>query len=396
MTDAPIQFHRLSFVPEHEDEVLVGRPDNESFAVFDTEDAALLQRMVEGMPPDEAADWYQTTYGQAVDMPDLLLTLTDLGFIRGEGESGTDARAVRLQWLGRIAFSKPALGVLIVVTACWLYVICTHPYIAPHPSQVFFTNSILLVQLAVVFLQVPWIALHEGAHVLSGRRLGLPSRLGVGTRLYFVVFETRMNGLLTVPRRKRYTPILAGIAVDIFVISALGLIAFLLTGPGASEPLAARILLAMAFPILIRLGYQFLLFLQTDIYFVVTTALGCHDLHTASRTLVWNRIWRSLRRPERLADEDQWTERDLRMARWYAPSFAVGAVVLIVLGIVVAIPIMGRVLHLLVQGISSGPGNIQFWDGVLFAALNLAQFVFLGVMAMRRWTHARRLTAQTA
>jgi hypothetical protein len=103
-----------------------------------------------------------------------------------------------------------------------------------------------------------------------------------------------------------------------------------------------------------------------------------------------------LRRPERLTDEDQWTERDLRMARWYAPSFAVGAVVLIVLGIVVAIPIMGRVLHLLVQGISSGPGNIQFWDGVLFAALNLAQFVFLGVMAMRRWTHARRLTAQTA
>jgi hypothetical protein len=396
MTDAPIQFHRLSFVPEHEDEVLVGRPDSESFAVFDTEDAALLKQLVEGMPPDEAADWYQTTFGQAVDMPDLLLTLTDLGFIRGEGESRTDTRAVRLQRLGRITFSKPALGALIVVTACWLYVICTHPYIAPHPSQVFFTNSILLVQLAVVFLQVPWIALHEGAHVLAGRRLGLPSRLGVGTRLYFVVFETRMNGLLTVPRRKRYTPILAGIAVDIFVISALGLIAFLLTGPGASEPLAARILLAMAFPILIRLGYQFLLFLQTDIYFVVTTALGCHDLHTASRTLVWNRIWRSLRHPERLADEDQWTERDLRMARWYAPSFAVGAVVLIVVGIVVAIPIMGRVLHLLVQGIRLGPGNIRFWDGVLFAAINLAQFVFLAVMAMRRRTRARRLTAQTA
>jgi hypothetical protein len=396
MTDAPIRFHRLSFVPEQEDEVLVGRPDSESFAVFDTDDAALLQRMVEGMPPDEAADWYQTTYGQAVDMPDLLLTLTDLGFIRGEGESGTDTRAVGLQWLGRMVFSKPALGLLIVVTACWLYVICTHPYIAPHPSQVFFTNSILLVQLAVVFLQIPWIALHEGAHVLSGRRLGLPSRLGVSTRLYFIVFETRMNGLLTVPRRKRYTPIVAGIAVDIFIISTLGLIAFLFAGPGTTEPLACRILLAMAFPILLRLGYQFLLFLQTDIYFLVTTALGCHDLHAAARTLVWNRIWRLLRRPGRLADEDQWTERDLRMARWYAPSFAVGAVVLIVLGVVVAIPILTRVLHLLVQGISSGPGNIRFWDGVLFAALNLSQFVFLGVMAMRRWMHARRLTAQTA
>jgi hypothetical protein len=396
MAEAPIRFHRLSFVPEQENEVLVGRPDSESFAVFDVNDAALLQRMAEGTPPDEAADWYQATYGQAVDMPDLLRTLTDLGFTRGEDEPDTAARAVGLQWLGRVVFSKPAFGVLVVITASWIAVICTHPYLAPRPGQVFFTSSILLVQLAVLLLQIPWIALHEGAHVLAGRRLGLPSRLGVSTRLYFIVFETRMNGLLTVPRRKRYVPILAGIAVDIFVISTLGLIAFLLAGPGGAEPFVGRILLAMAFPILVRLGYQFLLFLQTDIYFAVMTALGCHDLHAAARTVIWNRIWRFLRRPGRLADEDQWTENDLRMARWYAPSFAVGAMVLIVIGVVVVIPILTRVLHLLIQSVSLGPGNSRFWDGALFAALNLTQFFLLGFFAIRNWIRARRLTAQTA
>src|SRR5262249_32017584 len=161
-------------------------------------------------------------------MPDFLATLTDLGFVRRDGEEDVTLPAVRLQWLGRVVFSRAAFGCLIVITALWILMITKHPAFVPNPRQVFFTQSVLLVQLAVIFLQLPWIALHEAAHVLAGRRLGLPSRLGVGTRLYLVVFETRMNGLLTVPRQKRYAPMLAGIAVDVFVISGLSLLAFLL------------------------------------------------------------------------------------------------------------------------------------------------------------------------
>jgi hypothetical protein len=397
MSDTPVRFRALSFVTErNEDEVLVGRFDSESFVVLDADDAALLRRMSEGMPPGEAAAWYQATYGQAVDMQDFLLTLADLDFILPVDEEDAGTRTVGFQRLGKIVFSRVAFCFLVATTAGWLLVISTHPGLAPNPRQVFFTRSILLVQLAVIFLQLPWIALHEGAHVLAGRRLGLPSRLGVGIRLYFVVFETRMNGLLTVPRRKRYTPILAGMAVDVFVISVLGLLAFFLTGSADAQPLAARLLLAMAFPILVRLGYQFLLFLQTDVYFAVATALGCHDLHAAAQALIRNRLWRLLGRPDRVVDEDQWTEHDRRIARLYAPFFVVGAGVLIGLGVLVVIPILVRVIHLLAQALSLSPLNGRFWDSALFAAINLAQFILLGIVAVRTRKRRQRSSSRAA
>jgi hypothetical protein len=390
VADAPIQFHPLSFVPErNEAEVLVGRPDSESFAVFDADDAALLRRMADGMHPEEAATWYQANYGQTVDMPDFLATLTELGFIRQEGEENTAAGKVRYQRLGKILFSPLSFACLAAVTTCWIIVILRHPQLAPNPRQVFFTNSVLLVQFAVIFLQIPWIGIHEAAHVLAGRRLGLPSRLGISTRLYFVVFETRMNGLLTVPRRKRYLPILAGMAMDIFVISGLGLIAFALIGPGGSEPLAGRILLAMTFPILVRCGYQFLLFLQTDIYFVIATWLGCHDLHAAAKAVIRNRLRRLPGWRGPLVDESQWTERDQRIARWYAPFFLVGGGILIVIGVLVVIPILGRALHLLAQGLRLSPSDGHFWANALFIALNLFQFGLLAVVAVRKRMRAK-------
>ncbi len=391
MAEPSVQFHPLSFIPEPADnEVLVGRPDTESFAVFAADDAALLQRMWAGLPPDQAAAWYEQTYGQAVDMPDFLGTLDELGFLRQAGEEITAIGPVRFQRLGRIVFSPAAGCGLLVIFACWVVVIARHPELAPNPRQVFFTGSVVLVQLLVVFGQLPWIGLHEASHVLAGLRLGLPSRLGLGTRLYFVVFETRMNGLLTVPRRQRYVPILAGVLVDLFVISALGLLAFAAEGPGGTEPLAGRLALAIAFPILVRLAYQLLLFLRTDVYFVVATALGCHDLHAAARAVIRNRIWRVLRRPERLVDEDQWTGRDRRMARWYAPLFLVGATVMIAIGVLVVGPILVHIGFLVWQGLTSRPGGAHFWDSLLFSILNLAQFAAFGFIAVRDRHRIRR------
>lgn len=392
MTETPVRFHSLSFVPEpNEAEVLVGRPDSESFAVFGADDAALLRRMAEGAHPDEAAEWYESTYGQPVDMADFLITLAELGFVCGDGEEVATARPVGLRWLGRAMFSPVAFGCLVLVLAGWVLAMVDHPDLAPRPGQVFFTRSLLVVQLAILFGQLPWIGLHEAGHVLAGRRLGLSSRLGVGTRLYFVVFETRMNGLLTVARRKRYLPILAGMAVDLFVIGGLGLLAFAVRRPGGGEPLIGGIALAMAFPIEVRLLYQFLLFLQTDVYFVIATALGCHDLHAAARAMIHNRLWGLLRRPGRLVDVDQWTERDQRVARWYAPIFGVGAVVMVVIGVIVVTPIVVRVVHLVGQSLPLGPTDARFWDSLLFSALNLAQFFFFGLVAVRSRMKSRNV-----
>ena len=154
----------------------------------------------------------------------------------------------------------------------------------------------------MVLGQLPLSGIHELAHLLAGRRLGLRSRIRLSNRFYFVVFETTLDGLVSVPRRRRFLPMLAGMGADLVVMAALTVAAVAL--PDAS--LASALCLALAFSTLPRIVWQGYLFLQTDIYFLVATLLGCIDLHATSRQWIANRWHRLRRRPDRLVDEASW------------------------------------------------------------------------------------------
>src|SRR5215510_2436789 len=81
-TSAPLRLHELRFLQDGPDFV-VGRVDIDSYGVFPPDGAALLRQLVDGVPPTGAADWYQQTYGEPVDMAEFLGVLTELDFVAG-------------------------------------------------------------------------------------------------------------------------------------------------------------------------------------------------------------------------------------------------------------------------------------------------------------------------
>lgn len=392
-TEQPLAFHPLTFVAEGDD-VLVGRPDaDDSYAVLPRDGAEVLKRMAAGASPAAAAAWYERAYAQRLDIDDFLSSVAELGFLRAAGEDvERDAAPVRLRRLARAAFSAPAFALYAAVFGAWIVTVARHPDLAPHARQVFFTDSAVLVQLLIVFGQVPWLFLHESAHVLAARRLGLSSELGFGTRLYFVVFETRIPSLLSVPRRQRYLVFVAGMLLDVLVISALGLAGFALRDAGGAWHAVGVLTLAMAFPICTRFAYQFLLFLQTDVYYVASTALGCFDLHAATRALVGNGIWRVLGTTRRVRSMEDWTARDLRVARWYAPLFAVGVGVMLAVWALALIPVMTGLVRLAVRALTAGVADPRFWDAALFIAMNVGQIAFFAYLSLRNRAQMRRRT----
>ena len=134
-----------------------------------------------------------------------------------------------------------------MIAALWLIAASRTSAILPRPAQFYFTGSLVIVQAAVIAAQAPLLFLHEGFHVLAGRRLGLPTRMGVSNRLMYIVFETQLNGLKSVPRRARYLPFLAGLVCNGVIFCSLGLVADL-TRPGSgSYSLAGRLCLALAY-----------------------------------------------------------------------------------------------------------------------------------------------------
>ncbi len=369
MSTDSLHFHPLQFLAEN-DGVVVGRIDIDSYAVLPPDGAELIRRLSEGMPVDVASAWYEETFGDAVDMEDFLLTLQELEFICEEQPPETTAEPVRWQRLGQALFSPPAWALYAGVVAAAVYVSASHPSLRPNRNRIFFSHYLLLIELVAAAGTVPLILVHELFHVLAGRRLGVRSRIRLGQRFYFLVFETVMDQLVLVPRRRRYLPMLAGMVADVLIVSLLVVVADLLPSPG---PLRG-VLLLLAFTTLIRFAMQFLLFLRTDLYYLLVNLSGCIDLDRTTRQMLANKWWTLVKRPSRLHPSAHWHPNDVRVASWYQSVFALGYVGAAALMIDVALPVGYRFVRIAVETVAHGRfASPLFWDACGLLALNVGE-----------------------
>lgn len=386
MSEAPLELHPLRFVDER-DGVIVGRTDTESYALLPPDGAELLRRLVDGIPVADAAAWYRSTFHEPVDMADFIAALHDLGFIRAAGEKPAEQRPVRYQALGRAFFSPAAWAVYAPITAAAVVAMIWQPALRPRPGDVFFVRSLVTVQVVLLLAQFPATLLHEWFHVLAGRRRGIPSRLGVNRRLFFFVFETHLDGLLGLPRRQRYLPFLAGMLADVVLACTLTLVAVAgLHGPSyGAMSWPARMALAIAYTTLLRLAWQLFIFLRTDPYFVVTTALGCTDLAGASSAYLRSRVGgvgRVGRGKRPAADtEATWSPRDQQLAPWFALLTVLGVTVQLAFAAIAVIPIAVTFAERIGSGIAHGAAaGTRFWDSAGSLALLVLEVLILPVL----------------
>ncbi|WP_372346539.1 hypothetical protein [Streptomyces sp. KL116D] len=188
---------------------MISRPETGSYAVFPEEGAQALRMFADGLPVAEVADWYERVCGAPLDMDDFLETLSELGFLRTD-EARTDTPTVRWQGLGRLLFGAPAWLAYGVVVAGAVTVMVHDPGLRPSYHQVFFTHYLSLIPITIFALAIPCIVIHEGFHALAGRRLGLPSTLGIGRRLYYLVAEARLDSPAERGAPQTLSPVLRG------------------------------------------------------------------------------------------------------------------------------------------------------------------------------------------
>lgn len=376
-----VRLHRLTMVAE-DDGVMVGRPDIGSYALFPPEGAEALRMLDSGSTVAEVAVWYERTYETSLDLDDFLKVIEELQFVVGPGEERPAAPRIRWQRLGRCVFARPAmLGYAVLIGAAMVAMV-RRPALRPSFHHLFFTDQLSLIPIILTAALVPAILLHESFHALAGRRLGLPSTLSIGRRLYYVVAETRLDSLLSVPRRQRYLPFVAGILADLILISTLTLVAAALSGNGVAGWLSG-LFLAIAFTSVLRLIWQLMFYLETDLYFVFTTALRCADLHNAARFNIKAGVRRLLHREPPQPDVE-WTDRDRLVARWYSPllvlgyAFSLGS--LAWAGVPAALHFWSLILDRF-QGSSTQVEGIV--DAVVFIALTLWQPVLLAYVFLR-------------
>lgn len=385
--DTPVSFPPLVYLVEG-DEVTIGRPDIDSFGIFPPEGAAVVRRLEAGDTPRQVAGWYAREYGETIDIEHMLSALAELDLIRS-ADTPAVVPPVRWQRLGGALFSAPAWLIYALAVGWAVVAMVRSPDLVPDYRHVFFTEYYTVIELGLFLGTIPLLLLHESFHALAGRRLGVRSRLRVSHRLYYVVLETSLDGLVAVPRRRRILPILAGLLADVLVLAILTITADLTREAGGQLSFLGRVCLAIAFVVVLRIAWQFFFYLRTDLYALISTVLGCVDLHATARRLLGYRVRSSLdrlvgRRPGPPPDEADWHPIDRRAARWYSWLILVGYTVSIATLLAAALPVAYRMIAGAV-GRLTGPG--ASWDGLLdsfaFLTLTLGQVLFAVWLAAR-------------
>ncbi|WP_217712046.1 hypothetical protein [Kitasatospora sp. NA04385] len=389
--DRPVALHPLVYLEEG-DEVTVGRVDTDSYAVLPADGARLVRWLADGLTPRQAARAYEREYGEGVDVADLLAGLDELGFVRTAAEPEPPRPPVRWQRLGRLAFGPPAWACYLLVVALAVAATVRTPDLAPRPANVFFSPYFTVVALVLFVGQFPLILVHEGFHALAGRRLGLPTRLRIGHRLIFIVLETSLDGLVAVPRRRRYLPILAGMLADTVLIAALTLVAAATRQPDGALGGAGKLCLAFAYATLLRLAWQAFLHLRTDLYVLLGTVLGCQDLHATAQGVLRNALRRRTGRP--LLDESGRHPADRRAARWYAWLIVGGYAFSLAVFAAGVLPAASRFVTGTLDRLDGRAPTGEFLDSAVFFGLTVLQLGAVAHLALR--DRRRRRAASTA
>jgi hypothetical protein len=397
--DAEFVVRALTVVPDG-DEFLVGEPESATYVVFPAVGLQVLELLRSGRTLGEASTEARRLVGRDVDVADFARSLLDLGFATFAdapaiaGDAAMDAPPSRAApaWPRRL-FSPAAWAGYAACALAVVALLATSPGLFPRASDIYFLDTPVHSLAALTAMIYSLAALHEGCHWLAARAEGVRARIGVSRRLYFLVFEIDLTRLWGLPRRRRYSALLAGMAFDTLVL----LIALAARSGGANGwwhlgPDARRFLAALTFVQVAAITSQFWIFVRTDVYAVLANATGCVNLYHVNALMVR----RALRLTTR-AQEDELRQahpRDLAVARWYRCVYVLGLAAAAWFFVAFFAPATITLFSWIASSIvDAGPGSERFWEATVFGGLIVSPQLLTLAVALRdarRWHNGRR------
>jgi hypothetical protein len=390
-----LTLRQLSVVADGDAEFLVGDPQTGVYVALPAIGVLVIEQLRGGATLGEAGQVASAGAEADVDVLDFANTLLELGFV-AEVDATSIAAASDAPPRRWIAGVRPELARPLFTRFAWacyaaLFLGCVllmmlEPGYLPRPDDLYFLPSpVLSIGVLAVWAMLSTAA-HEAAHWLAARAEGVPARFSIGRRLYFLVFETDLSRLWGLPRGRRFGPLLAGLAYDTVMLSALLTIA--LISPDAAVDRVAAALVAVEVSGIL---FQCLVFLRTDLYAVLVMLFGCRDLWRVN-SLELRRMFGRLN-AEQAAELAGAHPRDLRVATWFRWLSVVGFVAATGYFAAFVVPALWTLLGWIAASLSdSAPTSARFWQSIIFAALALLPAALLITVTIR--DHLRRHPAR--
>jgi putative peptide zinc metalloprotease protein len=345
----------LPFTQQREGEdIIIGRVETGVFLAVPPEAVEILEELSRGQTVGAVTDSYHQKHGEVPDLEDLINFLEAKGIVSTVPLEDLDnhtsphspqVRRVRYHFsnfpviVAQRLFSRAALLVCLILSLVTAFLCIKHPALFPRTRDLYFPDHRALSWLLLIIAGYTTVFIHELAHLVAARALGVNSRLAISHRLWYLVAETDLTGLWSVPKNQRYLPMLAGVIVDITSGCLLLLTIYANETYWTVIPIVAiRVMRAMAFTYLMRIAWQCFLFVRTDFYYVIATLFNCKSLMRDTQTYLRNQLSRLIPRMGKV-DQSSIPSSERRVISVYAVLWIAGRVWAIALLCVVTIPV---------------------------------------------------------
>ncbi|RLQ93845.1 hypothetical protein [Falsibacillus albus] len=372
--DSIVEADHLAIQPEG-DEYTVGDPAINVFIRIPEEGVEVIRRLNGEESLSVVQDRLLNEKGLEVDVLDFVSTLMELNLVaKIDGEQIVESTMVQQgleKKVGELLFSRAAIILYAACIGTAVIFLCLHPHEIPKYRDAFVFDSIGISLL--FFFIISWVLtiIHEVGHYLAASKEGVPVRFNLSIRWFWLVVEADMNGLWGKPKKQRYVPLLAGLFWDA-VILCIGLLLQSFLPEGAfSVQVCKMIVLIQSYKIL----WQFIIFVRTDLYYVMITYLNSADLTRNSIAYLFKPFSKKYKA---FFEELPMTDRKTAMGygSLYAPAFLAAVYIYTMYSIPGAIyalkMAMGQVME---NRLASG----AFWDGMIPLVIALLEMVLWGV-----------------
>ena len=356
------RFSVASFSRQDEEEASIIGPDRSgAYLSISAATAHVLSLLSTGCTFDEVSLRFCSASDEVEDLQEALSVLEEKGLITpaietesgvalhntgtmSAGYSGTSPDSSVITAVAQLLFHRAALFIYCTLIALGVLAAFADPQSLPGPSSMVFESHrsgwivfVMLVNLVAVFM-------HELAHFLAARAIGVAASFGVGNRLWIIVAETNLSGVWGVPRSRRYVPLLAGCICDAVCASLLLCALYLNRHVGVFLGNQTQcVVAAITFTYFTRLLWQCFFFVRTDFYYLFATACRCTNLMTHTRLYLQRVLQRLLGRSMR-GDLDV-PDQEISVVRIYAWFWLVGQMMALAAFFFISLPVTMKYLH---------------------------------------------------
>lgn len=331
---------------------MIGRVETGDFISVPEVAHRVIELLGRGHGIGEVAARLRAETGTAFAVADFVTELDALGFIAEIDDQAREDQASprpslpwlrpeHVRWL--LHPLVPAVVACAAVTA--LVMLATHISLIPSSSWLVWSHHAGLVLAVDAAIAWTLIVVHELAHLATARAAGVPARITLSTRLQFLAAQTDVSGIWAAPRRTRMTVYLAGMSVNVLVAS----VCLLILGLGGPHGIARQLLGVTETECLLSLLVQFMVFMRTDIYFVLQDLTGCADLYadgSAYLRYITRHAARRVMPSHRLTTDPSrgYPPRQRRAVRAYSVVLIVGTAVCLGVEFAVSVPALIAIL----------------------------------------------------